>query len=48
VTAGGSVFVYTMPWALKEPRWQLAAFVVGFLCFVVAAEQARRLLTAER
>jgi hypothetical protein len=45
VAAGGCLFVYTMPHALKAPRWQLPAFMGGFLVFVVVAELARKKLS---
>jgi hypothetical protein len=45
VTAAGCLFVFTMPQALKEPRWQLPAFMGGFFLFVFVAEQARKKLS---
>lgn len=47
LTAGGCVFVYGMPHALNEPKWQLPAFMFGTAVLVVVAEQARKRLTAK-
>ena len=45
VSAGGYLFVYTMPHALKPPSWHLPAFVGGFLLFVCVAELSRKRLS---
>jgi hypothetical protein len=47
LTAGGCVFVYGMPFALNEPKWQLPAFMFGTAVLLVVAEQARKRLTAK-
>jgi lysylphosphatidylglycerol synthetase-like protein (DUF2156 family) len=47
LTVGGCVFVYGMPHALNEPKWQLPAFMFGTAVLVVVAEQARKRLSAK-
>jgi len=47
LTAGGCVFVYGMPHALNEPKWQLPAFMFGTAVLVVVAEQARKRLSGQ-
>lgn len=47
VSAGGFLFVYGMPHALNDPRWQLPAFMAGVAVLLVVAELARKRLADE-